>query len=139
MRLAAIVGVALLVSIMASGGARAAEHDGSGRQLYLKYCGACHGPDAKGDGIVASFMRVKPADLTLISARHGGEFPLDQVVKTIDGRDMLRAHGEPAMPVWGDILSREIGGSTSRRVPVERRVQGRILTIAEYLESIQAK
>jgi hypothetical protein len=43
------------------------------------------------------------------------------------------------MPVWGDILSREIGGSTSRRVPVERRVQGRILTIAEYLESIQAK
>jgi hypothetical protein len=94
-------------------GSVAEEHVGAGRELYLRYCGACHGPAAKGDGIVASFMRVKPADLTLISARHGGEFPLGDVVKTIDGREMLRAHGEPAMPVWGEILSSEIGGGSA--------------------------
>ena len=43
------------------------------------------------------------------------------------------------MPVWGEILSRELGGGKRRSVPVERRVQGRILSIAEYLQSIQAK
>jgi hypothetical protein len=139
MGLARIIVGAILISALDLGRCGAQGHEGSGRQLYLKYCGACHGPEAKGDGIVASFMRVKPADLTLISARHGGEFPLADVVKTIDGREMLHAHGEPAMPVWGEILSREIGGGKSRSVAVERRVQGRILSIAEYLQSIQAK
>ena len=139
MWLARIIIGATLISALAFGRSGAEEHEGSGRQLYLRYCGACHGPQAKGDGIVASFMRVKPPDLTLISARHGGEFPLADVVKTIDGREMLRAHGEPAMPVWGEILSSEIGDGKRRSVPVERRVQGRILSIAEYLQSIQAK
>jgi mono/diheme cytochrome c family protein len=126
-----------LLGAMAS--SPAAGSDPAGRKLYLKYCGACHGPDAKGDGIVASFMRVKPADLTQIAARHGGEFPLAEVVKTIDGREMLHAHGEPAMPVWGQVLSEELGGGPKPRVPVERRIQGRILSISEYLQSIQAK
>jgi mono/diheme cytochrome c family protein len=119
--------------------ARAAEPQHPGKQLYLRYCGACHGPEAKGDGIVGTFMRLKPPDLTLLAARHGGEFPLEQVVKTIDGREAPRAHGDPAMPVWGQVLSEELGSGTKRRVPVERRVQGRILSIAEYLQSIQVK
>ena len=132
-----VIGV-LLVALSATVAAADPPYDG--RQLYLKYCGACHGPAGKGDGIVGTFMRVKPADLTEIAARHGGQFPLEQVVKTIDGRDMLRPHGEPAMPVWGEVLGREIGGtSTKRSVPVERRVQGRILAIAEYLQSIQSR
>ena len=134
-----VVGAVVFALFAFAASGRAAERQNSGRQLYLKYCGACHGPDAKGDGIVASFMRVKPPDLTLIAARHGGEFSLEQVVKTIDGREMLHAHGEPAMPVWGDVLSRELGAGAHRSVPIERRVQSRILSIAEYLESIQAK
>jgi len=118
----------------------AAEHEHPGKQLYLQYCGACHGPEAKGDGIVGTFMRLKPPDLTTLAARNGGEFPLEQVVKTIDGRDVPRAHGDPAMPVWGQILSEELGAKgTKRHLPVERRVQGRILSIAAYLESIQVK
>lgn len=132
-------GVALAVLLGASPG-HGEQGQGPGRQLYLKYCGACHGPEAKGDGIVASFMRVKPADLTQIASRHGGEFSLEQVVKTIDGREMLHAHGEPAMPVWGDVLGKQLGdGRSSHRMPIERRVQGRILSIGEYLQSIQAK
>jgi mono/diheme cytochrome c family protein len=127
----------VLVAFAAAGGAD--ERKTSGRQLYLKYCGACHGPEAKGDGIVASFMRVKPPDLTLIATTHGGEFSLEQVVNTIDGREMLRVHGEPLMPVWGEVLSKELGAGPRRSVPIERRVQGRLLSIAEYLESIQAK
>ena len=131
----------VLLSMLGAAGssARAAEHEHPGRQLYLQYCGACHGPEAKGDGIVGTFMRLKPPDLTQLAARHGGEFPLEQVVKTIDGREVPRAHGDPAMPVWGQILSEELGSGTKQRVPIERRVQGRILSIAEYLQTIQVK
>lgn len=132
----------ILFSMLGAAGppVRAAEPESPGKQLYLQYCGACHGPEARGDGIVGTFMRLKPPDLTTLAVRHGGEFPLEEVVKTIDGRDVLRAHGDPAMPVWGQILSEELGATgTKRRLPVERRVQGRILAIAEYLQSMQVK
>lgn len=137
MRFTVIVVVGVLASVALP--ARAGEEQHPGRPLYLKYCGACHGPQGKGDGIVATFMRPKPPDLTLIAAGHGGEFPLQQVVKAIDGRDIPHAHGEPAMPVWGQILSQELGDGKERRIPIERRVQGRVLSIAEYLETIQVK
>lgn len=119
--------------------ARAEGEEQPGKQLYLRYCGACHGPQAKGDGIAAAFMRPSPPDLTLLAPRHGGAFPMEQVVKTIDGREMLRAHGSPAMPVWGQILSEELGSKGKQRPAVERRVQERIFSIAEYLQAIQVK
>lgn len=134
---------ATLVSLMLSIGASAlaAEPEPPGRGEYLRYCGACHGPLAKGDGAASGFFRPTPPDLTRLAARHGGEFPMALIVKTIDGRDMPRAHGEPAMPVWGQILSEEFGGTGKGKQPVsvERRVHARIYTIAEYLRSIQAK
>ena len=110
-----------------------------GRQLYLRYCSACHGPEGKGDGVAGSLMRPHPADLTRLAAQHGGEFPMEQVVRAIDGRQALRAHGEPAMPVWGEILSDELGGKSKQNPAIERRVQSRIFSIAEYLRTIQAK
>jgi hypothetical protein len=61
---------------------------------------------------------------------------VDQVVRAIDGREALRAHGEPAMPVWGEILSNELGSKGKQRPAIERRVQGRIVSIAEYLRTI---
>jgi hypothetical protein len=84
-------------------------------------------------------MRPHPPDLTRLASRHGGEFPLEQVVTAIDGREALRAHGEPAMPVWGEILSEELGSKGKQRPAIERRVQERILSIAEYLRRIQVK
>ena len=48
-----------------------AENEPPGRQLYRRYCGACHGPQAKGDGVASSFMRPSPADLTLLAKQHG--------------------------------------------------------------------
>ena len=117
----------------------AAENDETGRELYLRYCSACHGPEAKGDGVAGSLMRPQPADLTRLTSRHGDEYPMEQVVRTIDGREALRAHGEPAMPVWGEVLSAEHGSKGKQRPPIERRVQGRIFSIAEYLRTIQVK
>jgi mono/diheme cytochrome c family protein len=117
----------------------AAENAESGRQLYLRYCSACHGPEAKGDGVAGSLMQPHPADLTRLAAKHGGEYPMEQVVRFIDGREALRAHGERAMPVWGEVLSDGLGSKGEQRPPIERRVQGRIFSIAEYLRTIQEK
>jgi mono/diheme cytochrome c family protein len=117
----------------------AAEPESSGRGEYLRYCSACHGPEAKGDGVVAGLMRPSPPDLTALAARHGGEFPMTLVVRAIDGREIARAHGTPVMPVWGEILGEELAGTGERPLPVERRVHARIYAIAEYLRSLQTK
>ena len=131
--------VALLVLSTAVPSVAAAESAESGRQLYLRYCSACHGPEAKGDGVAGSVMQPHPADLTRLASRYGGEFPMEQVVRFIDGREALRAHGESSMPVWGEVLSDGMGGKGEQRPAIERRVQGRIFSIAEYLRAIQVK
>jgi mono/diheme cytochrome c family protein len=115
-----------------------AEQEPPGRQLYLRYCSACHGPQAKGDGVASSFMRPSPPDLTLLAKKHGGEFPLDLVAKMIDGREMPRVHGDPWMPVWGTVLGEEQASADKPKAAVEGKVQGRILAIADYLRTIQA-
>ena len=84
-------------------------------------------------------MRPAPADLTRLASRHGGEYPLELVVRTIDGRQALRAHGEPTMPVLGEVLSEELGSKDKQRPAIERRVHERIFAIAEYLRTIQAQ
>jgi hypothetical protein len=144
MRQTRMVQVLLTVLLVALGGAisvlwAADRGDAPGRQAYLRYCGACHGAQAKGDGIVSSFMRPTPPDLTTIARRNGGTFPTEQVEKTVDGREMLHAHGTPTMPVWGAILSQNLGSRGTQRPAIERRVVGQILDVVEYLRTIQEK
>jgi mono/diheme cytochrome c family protein len=107
--------------------------ESAGRALYLKYCGACHGPSGKGDGVAASFFTPKPPDLTQIAKKNHGEFPAMRVMRLIDGRDTLRAHGDPDMPVWGEIFQEQAGWSLNQRA----EVQGKIMLITDYLRSIQ--
>lgn len=112
-----------------------AEEESPGRAVYLRYCGACHGPAGKGDGLAGTFMRPKPADLTQIAKRNGGQFPVRQTIEVIDGRNTPRAHGDPDMPVWGEIFQEEPGWDVRRRA----EVRGKILVIVEYLQTIQEK
>jgi mono/diheme cytochrome c family protein len=104
-----------------------------GRALYLKYCGACHGPAGKGDGVAATFFTPKPPDLTQIAKRNHGTFPTMRVMRLIDGRDTLRAHGDPDMPVWGEVFQEQSGWSLNQRA----EVQGKIMLITDYLRAIQ--
>jgi mono/diheme cytochrome c family protein len=132
--------VAVVLATLASATtARGADQGAAGKELYERYCSACHGAGGKGDGVAGETMKVRPADLTTIASRHGGEFPMEYVVQTIDGREALHAHGTPVMPVWGERLGDEIGGAAKHSVGLERRVQGRIIALAEYLKTIQAK
>lgn len=109
--------------------------DQANEALYLRYCGACHGPGGKGDGIMSGLLKKKPADLTRIAERNGGEFPFNRIMQTIDGTKTVRAHGSAEMPVWGEIFMREAKSSAAQQA----EVRGKILMITEYLRSIQQK
>ena len=100
-----------------------------GRDLYMSYCVSCHGWTGKGDGPAGLALKSPPADLTQLSARNGGEFPVTQVKKYIQGEQLVQAHGSRKMPVWGKVFRRESTGS-------EARMQ--YLALAKFLESIQA-
>jgi len=135
-------GIAALAGLVAGGGlvagataAGAAEAEGPSKAMYQRYCGACHGPEGKGDGIAGTFMRPKPTDLTELAREHGGEFPFQHVMEIIDGRRTVRAHGDPVMPVWGEVLRDQATWDLNRRA----EVQGKLLLITDYLRTIQAK
>jgi len=105
-----------------------------GRTEFAQYCASCHGADARGAGPVATVLITPPADLTGIAARRGGAFPADEIAAWIDGRLAPPAHGTREMPVWGVRLAEGLPpGELSQDL-----VRGRILTLVEYLRSIQA-
>ena len=106
---------------------------GSGSELFKTYCVSCHGMAAKGDGPLADALRFRPADLTQIAKRNDGKFESEKVHRRIDGRESVKGHGGPDMPVWGDAFTRSGGGSDATAV------KDRIQWIVEYLESIQVK
>lgn len=104
----------------------------NGRQLYQTHCASCHGPTGRGDGPVAEYLRVAPADLTSIAARNRGTFPAAALHRTIDGRQAVKTHGDSAMPVWGDAFSLSSGDS-------ETAIRDRIAALVAYVESIQQR
>ena len=105
-----------------------------GGQAFATHCASCHGADARGSGPVAAALNVPPADLTRIATRRGGDFPADDIAAWIDGRLALPAHGTREMPVWGYRFAEGLPpGELTQEL-----VRGRILTVVEYLRSIQA-
>lgn len=80
--------------------AASAQNLEDGEKLYNLHCAACHGVEAKGNGPMSPVLLVQPANLTLLSQKADGAFPVFRVVKRIDGRDPLVSHGSD-MPVYG--------------------------------------
>ncbi len=106
---------------------------GGGGELYKRYCAACHGLRGKGDGIVGTFLHPKPTDLTQMAKKAGGVFPFYETMLVIDGRTTIRAHGDPDMPVWGEVFTAEATADLSRQA----EVRGKVMMIADYLRSLQ--
>ncbi len=105
----------------------------TGDYLFRTYCAACHGTSARGDGPLADSMRKRPANLTEIAKRNKGVFPTEEVLKMVDGRQPVKGHGGPDMPVWGDVFARSVDGGDPAIV------QARIKALVAYLEGIQVK
>jgi mono/diheme cytochrome c family protein len=123
---AALAGLLLVFGTAASAGANDVAQ---GRQMYLEYCGSCHGLTGEGDGPVARALSTPPANLRRLSERFGNPLPEDQVARFIDGRTEVKAHGPRDMPVWGARFYAETHN--------ESEVRARIAKLVAYLQSIQ--
>lgn len=104
-----------------------------GASLFRTYCVSCHGKEAKGDGPLAEHLRFHPPDLTLLAKHNKGKFDGEKVHRIVDGREPVKGHGGPDMPVWGDAFKRSGEGFG------EAAVKARIDAIVKHLESLQAK
>jgi mono/diheme cytochrome c family protein len=103
-----------------------------GDALFSAYCSVCHGWEGKGDGPMAKSLKVAVPDLTRVSIRNGGRFPLDRMERIISGEDPLaQGHGTRQMPVWGPIFSQIAWDQDLGRV--------RVRNLAKYIEGMQKK
>lgn len=106
-----------------------------GRALFAAQCAACHGDDARGAGPLADGLPAPPPDLTGLSARHGGMFPRDYVMSTIDGYSRGQ-HGAQVMPEFG-------AGDMGETIVVEDAeghgipVPANLLALTDFLASLQ--
>src|SRR6187402_2148684 len=96
---------------------------GDAGAMFQSYCSACHGKAGKGDGPAAAALKKAPADLTKITARHGGKYPEVQVKRYIEGLDEVAAHGTRDMPMWGSLF-RDLDRNTA---------QIRVQALSDYL------
>lgn len=109
---------------------------------YMSNCAACHGPHGKGDGPVAEVLATKPNDLTQIRANYSGTFPADHIYNVISGQNMVNPHGSRDMPVWGPRYwqtATQRAASVPHDVDAQALVHGRITSLVQYLEPIQAE
>jgi mono/diheme cytochrome c family protein len=112
----------------------------AGRAEYEVACRGCHGLTGKGDGPMAGFLTITPADLTILAKTNNGQYPFLKVFQIIDGRAVVRAHGDSAMPIWGDRYIVESGASGAepyKTYSAEPFVRARILELTYYIQSLQ--
>jgi mono/diheme cytochrome c family protein len=129
-----ILGSLLTLAPLALASAEELSHY-NGEQLYYRFCAACHGEQAEGNGPVASFFKIAPPDLTRLATRRGGKYPAEEVRKIIDGRDVRGPHGSRQMPVWGMELYYADTGNPDKQKQVEELID----RLVEYLRTIQKK
>lgn len=108
----------------------------SGADMYEQLCSSCHGVSGHGDGPVSSLIKIGVPDLTRIAQRDGGEFPTEDVRRTIDGRWDRRAHGARDMPVWGwQFYDSAATDDVAERAVVDSMID----RLVNYLRSIQVE
>lgn len=131
------VAVALAAATVALAGspARAQDYSGfTGAQLFAKFCASCHGVQGRGDGAVAPSLKVEVPDLTRLVRRPGDPFPVEQVRRIVDGREVVAAHGARRMPVWGYEFATATASEPESGAGNAVALVGRLV---EYLKTIQ--
>ena len=101
-----------------------------GAEMFKAYCASCHGMDADGNGPAAAALKKLPGNLTRLSERNNGKFPVARVQAMIQGAEGVDAHGSREMPVWGPLF-RMLGTNPNSQEKL------RIYNLMKYLESIQ--
>ncbi|MCC6008207.1 MAG: c-type cytochrome [Rhodobacteraceae bacterium] len=119
------VRLAAAAALVALAGCIEQEVTASGGSLYASYCAACHGTDGRGGA--------GGPDLSRLSARAQGDFPLVEVLAKIDGYTRDPADG---MPEFGALLSGptvpvETGPDVLTPTPVA------LVALADHLRTLQ--
>jgi hypothetical protein len=96
-----------MLLLVGMGRAQPAENPGA-RDLYVRYCSGCHGMSGRGDGPAAADLTPPPPDLTRSTLSR------DELIRVIDGRRPVSAHGARSMPQWGSLFESP-GGMAGRR------------------------
>jgi mono/diheme cytochrome c family protein len=109
---------------------------GSGEEMFISYCAACHGKGGRGDGPAASALKHPPPDLTLLAKNNQGKYPADRVSYVLRSGVDAPAHGSKDMPVWGPLFGALRGGRISGNEP---EIQLRVTNLTKYIESLQSK
>lgn len=98
-----------------------------GPRMFRAYCAVCHGLEGLGNGPAAGALKKQPADLTQLSRKNNGKFPVYRVANVIQGAGETAAHGSREMPIWGTVF-RTLGTDT---------VKLRVDNLTSYIDSIQ--
>lgn len=128
----------MLVALLATGAVVAQGKLDPGKREFDNNCAACHGKDGKGSGSITELLKKSPPDLTTLSKRNAGVFPLARVYEVVENAGP--GHGTREMPAWGRAYSVQ-AGEYYVDVPynAEGYVRARILAVAEYVNRLQAK
>jgi mono/diheme cytochrome c family protein len=113
-----------------------------GKREYDSNCAGCHGFTGKGDGPYMLVLAKKdPADLTTLTRKNNGVFPIQRVYEVIDGRQALQAHGPRDMPIWGLDYQARAANSFYLDVPYDPEVyvRSRVLALVEYVNRLQQR
>jgi mono/diheme cytochrome c family protein len=106
-----------------------------GAMLFTENCAMCHGGDARGGGELAAGMKPVPSDLTRMSARNKGVFPVSHALSAIDGYTRMQFNGQE-MPEFGLLLegpSVPVDTGDGNMTPTPRP----LAALMVYLQSIQ--
>lgn len=110
-----------------------------GKQEYNASCAVCHGNAGKGNGPYVELLQKKPTDLSTLTKRNGGTFPVARIYETIEGAN-VPSHGSREMPIWGRayrISAAEYYIDVDYNPEVF--VRARILALIEYLSRLQER
>lgn len=131
------IGILCGLVLLQTGNAFAQDEEMSyGEAEYLNSCAACHGGRGIGNGPLAPALVTRPADLTELTKKNGGEFPYYRVFAVIDGRYVVPGHGDRDMPVWGRQFIEE-DARTFGPLGGEIVTTDRIHALAEYIATLQ--
>jgi hypothetical protein len=104
----------------------------------IKRCNAdgFNGISGMGDGSVAAALEPRPTDLTHLRERYTEASPLRHPIAAIAGCQLVRTHGNSAMPVWGEIIEREmkerkIGWPHATTIQRERPIVESVMTLQQ--------
>src|SRR6516164_5751563 len=67
--------------------------------MLRAYCSVCHGTGGLRDKPAAPTLKKRPADLTQLTRKNNGKFPVYRIANGIQGVDVSASHSSRHMPL----------------------------------------